>query len=618
MPTAGDQSLERTARGGIGIEVKGLRIEGVREAQALIFCERVSAGFEGVTDVEIFQIATHAAGGLRVRCEADLPMPFVFALLFGFAQVTPPPPPPTLVSPAPVSSATASPAPSASPVATPSAPAVPALIASPASLDLHPAQQGLITVTNATGDLSASLDHALAGISIDQTARTVTLTATGQTGSDVLHLLDASGARVDVPIRVAFDAGTVAPQATLAITGSPVDPAWLAARVMSLVTRVDAALPGATVTVTPPAAMSSPPPPGQQSVIDVPVAIAGGSAYYSVSGTTQVQVSNVAVAPFSPPLLFYDDDPERVQADGVLFRGTIASSQPVRLYYYHDDGAEPRHLAILLTPASEDPTQVQAIDSAAGPNLDVMSVGHATTRNFLLQEPANEGTVINLTGDTYVLRDMAMQPGQGVAGTLDLRVLTGGAVSLAVVAYSPGVDPLGLLSAPTLGDDGHHRTGIFTLAGYGDDALTFTVGGPDATVVYGDRQPSVPSVDPASQGHDYGDYGVLHAATFALVNPTAAPATVYLFEKPIGGIVRSSFLVDGSEVEMGCVRPPLPYQIGAYQLGPGQTYRLILETMADGGSNYPLEVGITQTPPQPTTPPISAPDGCFPKPLMKL
>jgi hypothetical protein len=35
--------------------------------------------------------------------------------------------------------------------------------------------------------------------------------------------------------------------------------------------------------------------------------------------------------------------------------------------------------------------------------------------------------------------------------------------------------------------------------------------------------------------------------------------------------------------------------------------------MTDGGSFYPLEVGLSGTPPQPVTPPVSAPDGCFPK-----
>ncbi|HVA26591.1 MAG TPA: hypothetical protein VNF68_00315, partial [Candidatus Baltobacteraceae bacterium] len=81
-----------------------------------------------------------------------------------------------------------------------------------------------------------------------------------------------------------------------------------------------------------------------------------------------------------------------------------------------------------------------------------------------------------------------------------------------------------------------------------------------------------------------------------------------------GGIVRSSFVVDGNLDQVGCVRLPVPYEISAFVLAPGGRYQSTVTTMTDGGSNYPLEIGITATPPQPSAPPISSPDGCFPKP----
>ncbi|HEY1866729.1 MAG TPA: hypothetical protein VGG70_00440, partial [Candidatus Cybelea sp.] len=61
-----------------------------------------------------------------------------------------------------------------------------------------------------------------------------------------------------------------------------------------------------------------------------------------------------------------------------------------------------------------------------------------------------------------------------------------------------GVDPRSLLSGPVLPGDGHHRTGIFKIAGFGSDALSYTAGGPDATLVIGDTDPTPPSVDPAA------------------------------------------------------------------------------------------------------------------------
>lgn len=527
------------------------------------------------------------------------------------AQVTPPPPPPVLAAP------TVSPSPNPSPSlpagATPS-PLPAQLIVNPTSVNINPAQQALVTVSNATGLLQATLQRKLVMVSIDQQTHVVTLTATQATGSDTLHLVDEAGAVADIPIRVLFNAGTIPATAQLAVTGSPVDPSWLAQQVQTFVQRLALAAPGAQATISPVQAPPAPLPPGAQSTFVVPVQIAGNGLYLDMNGATTVTVQNVPLDAFAPPLLFYDDDPERVTQDGVLYRGTITAAQPARLYYYHDDGTGPRQLAVVLASSSQDPTQVQIIDSSAGPNIDVMSVGHAVARDFLTLKPLDEGIIVNLGADAYALHDLAMTDKQGVAGSVDFRVLSGGPVTVSVVAVSPGVDPRTVLDQPLLPGDGHHRTGVFALAGFGNDRLSYSVGGADATLVYADRGSAPPNVDPASKGRDYGDYGVLRTIVIQLANPTDTPAIAYLYEKPIGGIVRSSFVVDGSLVQIGCVREPVPYQISAFALAPQSTYQAVVQTMTDGGSNYPLEVGVTATPPQPAAPPISSPEGCFPKP----
>ncbi len=534
------------------------------------------------------------------------------AIVAVVAQVTPPPPPPVLVTPAAPASPAASPFPQTSP--SPAfTPASGTLGVQPASVSLSPAQQQIITVTGANAPLQATTDRKLVILAVDQSALTVTVTATQATGNDTIHVISGAS-RIDVPVRVAFAAGTVEKTATLKVTGSPVDPAWLAQQVASLVARLTLSQPGAQVAIAPVTPAPSPLVPGAQTQFTVPVQIAGGDTYLDVNDSTTVTVQNVDAGTFLPSLLFYDDDPERVNADGVLYRGTFDAARPVRLYFYHDNGPQARRVAVILSSQSQDPSSVQIIDSTAGPNIDVMSVGHATSKNFLLFQPRNQGTIVDLDSTPYVLHDLPMQYRQGVAGTVGLRVLAGGPVNVTVVAVSPGIDPRTLLSRPQLPDDGHHRTGIFSLANYGSANVSYAVGGPDAKFVYGDREPTPPNVAANSPGHDYGDYGVLWNIGFSLANPTSAPATVFLYERPIGGVVRSSFLLGNSLVDMGCVRVPQPYEVSAYTLQPNQTYRLNLQTMTDGGSNYPLEVGITQTPPQPTPPPISAPDGCFPKP----
>jgi hypothetical protein len=482
-------------------------------------------------------------------------------------------------------------------------------------VNLNPAQQQTIAVTGASAPLTATLDQRLVNVSVSPDASTVTITATQATGSDVLHLVDANGSQADVTIRVAFNAGTIVPQATLTVTGTPADPDWLAERVGAEVARLTKAMPGSQTTIgtaSPPAAPLSP---GQSAQFVVPVQIAGNGQFFDRTGTTTVTVQNLAVDPFVPEVLFYDDDPEHVAQDGVLFRGTVTSARPARVYYYHDAAADPRTLVVALTGNSQDPTSVQLVDASAGPNEDVMHVGQTLTKKFLLAKTRGEGVVVNLApDDPYLLAAVPMTPRQLVSGTVDLRILSGGPVGVTVLAVSAGVDPRTLLDAPVLPGDGHHRTGVFEIGGFGSSALSYSAGGSDAALVIGDTDPTPRNVDPAAAGHDYGDYGVLHAIDVTLTNPTAAPSTAYLFFRPLAGPARGSFLVDGNLVDVGCVRLPIPYQVTSFDLVPGQTYRTVVRTMTDGGSFYPAQIGVSATAPQPTAPPVSSPAGCFPKP----
>lgn len=493
-----------------------------------------------------------------------------------------------------------------------------ALTLSASKLTLNPAQQQVVTIGGAAAPVQATLDQRLVNVSVSADGTSVTITATQATGDDVLHLVDANGVRADLPIRVAFNAGTIVPQTSLTVTGNPAQPGWLAARVQTAVARLTKAMPGAQTSIGPVGEPAVPLQPGGSTQFTVPVQIAGNGEYFDQAGTTTVSVQNLAIDGFTPGVLFYDDDPEHVSQDGVLFRGTVSATAPTRLFYYHDAGADPgnaRKLVVALRSDSQDPTSVQLVDASAGPNMDVMYVGQTLTKNFLLTKSLGEGLVVTLSQDEpYVIDDRSMNARELVTGAVDLRVLSGGPVIVTVLAVSPGVDARSLLATPVLPGDGHHRTGAFRIAGFGADALSYSAGGPDATVVVGDTEPTPPSVDAGAPGHDYGDYGVLHTIDLTMSNPGSAPSTTYLYLKPLAGPARGSFLIGGSLFDVGCVRVPSPYEVTSFDLAAGASSRVVVQTMTDGGSFYPVQIGLTATPPQPSAPPIDGPDGCFPKP----
>jgi hypothetical protein len=491
----------------------------------------------------------------------------------------------------------------------------PALTLSTNAVNLNPAQQQVVTLTGATPPLQLTLDRKLVVVSADPGGTSLTIAATQATGTDVLHVSDASGASADIAIRVAFNAGTIVPQTTLTITGDPAQADWLAQEVTDWVTRLTQAMPGAQVTVGTVAPSPSPLGSGGTTQFVVPIQIAGNGQYFDQSGSTTVTVQNTPLQPFLPGLLFYDDDPEHVAQDGVLFRGSVSLAAPARLYYYHDDLADPRRLVVALRSSSQDLTSVQLIEATAGPNIDVMQVGQSVSKRFMLTKTQHEGVILDLSGGLpYLMTDLPMTARQLVAGTADLRVLSGGPIDVTVLAVSPGVDPRTLLDGPVLPGDGHHRTGVFSIAGFGSENLSFSAGGPDATTVIGDTDPTPANVDPSAGGRDYGDYGVLHTIDLTFENPSSVPSAAYVFVQPLAGPARGSFLLDGNAVDIGCVRVPSRYEITAFQLLPGQTSHVVLQTMTDGGSFYPIRLGVTATAPVPSAPPITAPDGCFPKP----
>ena len=327
---------------------------------------------------------------------------------------------------------------------------------------------------------------------------------------------------------------------------------------------------------------------------------------------TTVNLYSVAVAPVSPSTLFLSDDPEYLQNEGLVFRGEVTPDRPARLYYYHSDIGVPRDVDVVLSATA--PARAQIISSAAGPDLDVMTVGHTVSRNFLRFAQRNEGTVVDVVpGKPFVIRHALILQGEVVAGAVDVHIVSGDALALSVVATPAGGSPQAYLEGPRIAYDGHRRHGTFDLTGYGDIAASYTVGAPPAAVQYGGRVPTPRNLVAGDDGHDYGDYGVTRRITFTLVNPTDTPQVVYLYEKPLGGPVQGSFLVDGQLKELDCVRLAQPYFLSTYQLPPHWTGVSTTVTMTDGGSFYPVELGATDTQPVPNAPPVGSPDGCSPK-----
>lgn len=521
-------------------------------------------------------------------------------------------------SPSPSPSATASPiaTPSSAATATAAPTALPPLTAQPANIVVAPGVSQAIKILGATPPITAQVSSSIATVTVDQQHAFIYLSAV-QLGTATIHVTDANGAVVDIPLQIAQPAGIVPPTLSVIVTGNPASSKFLQRQIRAALTRVirPTLQPGASITFSPLAIPLQPLQPGFLTSIDVPVTVSGGTSTTSpVFVTTTVSVQNLQLDQTIPSVLFYDDDPEYVQIAGALFHGIVQPNSAARLYYYHANLGLPKDIAIVLRPLSALPTRVQLIDVEGGPDLDVMAVGNFVSKTFLQTEAKNEGVVVDLSSQTpFVLRNALALIGELVAGAFDVRVLTGGPVNVSVLAIPAGEQLSNYVNAPLAPRDGHNRSGAFNIAGFGVETIAYTVGGPDASTTYGGKDTAPPNLTPGSLGHDWGDYGVTHRFTFDIANPGDAPQTVYLYEKPLGGATINSFVVDGQVRQMGCAKVPQRYEIVHYEVAAHSQMTSNVVTMTNGGSSYPLEIGLTQTAPNPFTPPMDAPDGCFPK-----
>ncbi len=484
-----------------------------------------------------------------------------------------------------------------------------------AKVGVVPGGTVVLNVAGGVGPLTAQPSFSGVSARYDPLARTLTLSG-GAPGRGTVTLTDAAGDGASVDVLVAPPAGVVPADVTVELAGE-VAPDFAASRIQAALDRLAQRRPGSTVSyggVTLPPALR----PGDALDAQAQVRVDGHDAYVDAAGTTAVHLRVAALPRLDPQVLFYSDDPERLGAgaDGVLFRGTVDAARPARAYVYHVSDTPGRRLYLALrAPGAGAPsasTRVQVLGALAGPNDAFSYVGHSATLRYLQTRPAQQSYVATVTPDAPYLIALGapMKAGELVNAIQDLRVLEGGPLEVAVVAAGSDAAALAYLNGPDLPGDGHGRRGEFALDGVPPLALAYTVGGaePEPFVI---GNPTIPNLRPGARALA-GDYGVLRPVQLQLANPTPAPQSVYLYEVAGGGGATATFRFDGDPAPTSvlCVNDPANrYLVKEFALAPGETRTVTGEYMTDGTSYFPVDFGLSATPPLPVPP-----KACNPRP----
>lgn len=436
---------------------------------------------------------------------------------------------------------------------------------------------------NIAGQLAVDAETPMVRVTWDETSREIRVLG-AQVGRTELVVQDGASV-LRVPVRVAKYAARLLGAVVAQVTGNPAPPSVVEQAVRAALGASLALEPGAFVSLTAQREDLAPLWLGRTARVRTVVSVSGPE-YLPFYARPTVEVLNEAISQAEAQSLMVSNSPERLAGHGLWFEGKISGGQPARLLYHHVNASRgAADLVVELWNLGEAMARVQVVAGTAGPSQDEAYVGHRAAAEFLSRRAGGEGWVVPIAARTAApVVSQRLPAGAVASGVIEFRPLS--AADLRVRVYlAPSLSLRfprlveNYAESPLLGRWQYSQTRREISARY-------QVGREWAFITIGD-QPLV-----GASGGDLlaGAYGVIHDIALELTNPTALPAQVDLYLEPAGGPARAAVLVDGVPVETAMLRRHDEGTLARYRLGPGQTRRVRLQTMPQGGSNYPVRL----------------------------
>ncbi|MDQ6766442.1 MAG: hypothetical protein M3Z41_01320 [Candidatus Eremiobacteraeota bacterium] len=423
-----------------------------------------------------------------------------------------------------------------------------------------------------------------------------TIDVTGlRPGSTTITATDQFGLSATLAVTVQAYAGKAYSSTSVTITGDPASSKYVAEAAADAAKLVAYPEAGAQVTALPEQVRYNRElAPDESVTVVVPLSIAGpGYAAYHQDVT--VAVTNLAQPAIPPKNLLVSDFPETLVENGTLFYADVTFAQPARLLYYHynSTSSAPRRVVVKAQNNDVESSFLELIAGIAGPSPNVLAVGHESTKRFLVREAHSEGRVFEVPPHATVnISDQMLSPATLVSGIMQLRVVSGSDVRVAVVVQDASEIPVGPISETLLSSAVRHARGIYSVPDFNYD-ISYSIGDEPATLLIG-KLPLPNLVQGEVLG---GDYGVKQSASLTLLNSTANEARVGMWFEPRGGRATGTFLIDGQRFELHPVDVGRPALIHTFSVPANGYRRVAIVTMPEGGSSYPVRVIFGSQPP---------------------
>jgi len=407
-------------------------------------------------------------------------------------------------------------------------------------------------------------------------------------GTATITASDRYGQTATLSVTVQPYAGKAAPSTSVTITGNPASADFVADMAAQAALRVTYPIQGGRVSapatgVADARTLEA----DNTAVVHVPVSITG-AGLYPYNQTVAVSVVNLAQPHVDPKFLLVSDVPETITENGTLFYADVNYDEPARLLYYHyaDRGAPLRRVTVKVQNNGLVSSLIQLTAGVAGPDPNVLAVGHASTMRFLKQEANGEGQIFEVPPHaTLNVIEQLLPPVSLVSGLMEVRVVEGDGVRIAVVVQDASDSPVEPISETLLSSAVRHSRGVYEVPDFSYDEA-YTVGD-DPTVLHIGKLPLPNLVQGEVLG---GDYGVKQSATVTLLNTGDMGASVGMWIQPRGGRATATFLIDGELVEMKATDPGRFALVRTFPVPARGFRRVEIVTMPEGGSSYPANV----------------------------
>jgi hypothetical protein len=413
-------------------------------------------------------------------------------------------------------------------------------------------------------------------------AGTTQVTATGPNGLS---------ATLNVVVQIS--AGKADAFTSINITGHPASSFFVAEMAQAAATRVAYAQPAARVNTDSPNDARELAP-DQTTTVHVPLNITGEN-YFAFHGTVAVRITNLAQPQVAPLFTLVSDFPETITENGTLFYSDVTFDKPARLLYYHyaPANAPLRRVLVKVQNPGADSSLLEMISGIAGPFTDILGVGHESTRRFLVHEAAGEGEVFEVPPRATInVIDQPLSAGNLVCGLMQMRVIRGPGLRVAVVVQDADASPTEPISDTLLSSAVRHARGVYQVPEFFYDEW-YTVGDAPTSLAIG-KLPLPNLVEGEVLG---GDYGVKQSADVNLLNPTNAPVDVGLWFEPRGGRATGTLLINGDVVQLHPVDAMKPALVRRFSVPARSFMHVTVVTMPEGGSSYPVNLLFSSDPP---------------------